>query len=83
MRASDLVPSNAVYLRAATSPATGMELRFAGLPGRQYSVQFTQNLSAGWTELARVTAQSPSGFIDYAHTTAPPGLGFYRCLPAQ
>jgi subtilisin-like proprotein convertase family protein len=77
------VPSNAIYLRPAAPPASGMEMRFSGLPGRQYSVQFTQALSDPWSELARVNGLSSSGFVDFVHTNAPSGSGFYRCLPAQ
>lgn len=77
------IPSNAIYLRPAASPVSGMEMRFSGLPGRQYSVQFTQALSDPWSELARITGLSGSGFVDFVHTNAPAGSGFYRCLPAQ
>jgi hypothetical protein len=83
VRTSDLIPSNAVYLRPVASPATGMEMRFSGIGGRSYSVQFTETIGSGWTELSRQTAQAGSGFIDFVHTTPPPGSGFYRCLPAN
>ncbi len=83
VRAASQIPVNLVFLRLATSPATGMDLRFAGLPGRSYSVQFSADLTGPWTELARVTATSGSGFVDHSHPTAPSGAGFYRCLPAQ
>lgn len=83
VRETSGIPSNAIFLRPATSPATGMEMRFSGLPGRQYSVQFTQALSDPWSELARITGLSGSGFVDFVHTNAPDGSGFYRCLPAQ
>lgn len=83
VRAASQIPSNLVYLRGVPSPSVGMELRFAGLPGRAYSVQFSPNLNGPWTELARVVAASGSGFIDYLHADAPTGIGFYRTLPAQ
>lgn len=83
VRTSDLIPSNAVYLRPVASPGTGMEMRFSGIAGRAYSVQFTETIGSGWTELSRQTAQAGSGFIDFVHTTPPPGSGFYRCLPAN
>jgi hypothetical protein len=83
VRTSDLIPSNAVYLRPVASPGTGMEMRFSGIGGRAYSVQFTETIGSGWTELSRQTAQAGSGFIDFVHTTPPPGSGFYRCLPAN
>lgn len=83
VRAASQIPSNLVYLRGVPTPSVGMELRFAGLPGRAYSVQFSPNLNGPWTELARVTAASGSGFIDYLHADAPTGIGFYRTLPAQ
>jgi len=83
VRASSQIPVNLVFLRPATAPATGMDLRFAGLPGRSYSVQFSPDLTGPWAELARVSAATGSGFIDHSHSTAPSGAGFYRCLPAQ
>jgi hypothetical protein len=83
VRTSDLIPSNAVYLRPVASPGTGMEMRFSGIAGRAYSVQFTETIGSGWTELSRQTAQAGSGFIDFVHTTPPPVNGFYRCLPAN
>jgi len=83
VRASTLIPSNGVYLRPAASPGTGMEMRFAGLPGRSYSVQFSTVLTGPWIEQVRLTAVAGSGFIDFTHAAAPSGSGFYRCLPAQ
>ncbi len=83
VRTSDLIPSNAVYIRPVASPGTGMAMRFSGIGGRAYSVQFTETIGSGWTELSRQTAQAGSGFIDFVHTTPPPGRGFYRCLPAN
>ena len=65
------------------APGTGMEMRFSGIAGRSYSVQFTEAIGTGWTELTRLTAQSGSGFLDYTHANPPPGNGFYRCLPAN
>ncbi len=83
VRASTLIPSNVVYLRPAALPGTGMEMRFSGLPGRSYSVQFSTALTGPWNEQVRLTALAGSGFIDFTHATAPSGSGFYRCLPAQ
>ena len=83
VRTSDLIPSNAVYLRPMASPGTGIEMRFSGISGRSYSVQFTESIGSGWTELSRQTAQAGSGLNDFVHTTPPPGNGFYRCLPAN
>lgn len=83
VRTSDLIPSNAVFIRAVASPGTGMEMRFSGIAGRSYSVQFTEAIGTGWTELTRLTAQPGSGFLDYTHANPPPGNGFYRCLPAN
>jgi hypothetical protein len=83
VRTSDLIPSNAVFIRPVASPGTGMEMRFSGIAGRSYSVQFTEAIGTGWTELTRLTAQPGSGFLDYTHANPPPGNGFYRCLPAN
>lgn len=83
VRTSDAIPSNAVYLRPAAAPLSGMEMRFAGIAGRSYSVQFTTELGTGWTELARLVAKPGSGFIDHVHAAPPDGAGFYRCLPAN
>ncbi len=83
VRASSQIPVNLVFLRPAAAPASGMDLRFVGLPGRPYSVQFSADLSGPWTELARVAATAGSGFVDHAHAAAPSESGFYRCLPAQ
>src|SRR5690625_1105877 len=41
-------------------PATGghVRIRFAGVPGRTYEIQATENLADGWQELGTVTADS-------------------------
>jgi subtilisin-like proprotein convertase family protein len=83
VRPQEGIPVNLVYLRPAANPDTGYIMRFSGLPGRSYSIQFTASLAAGWTEIARVTAQANTGFVDHHDPSAPSDIGFYRCIPAQ
>lgn len=57
--------------------AEGLEIRFLGIPGRQYAVQTTSNLLGGeWTTQATLRAGT-SGQILFVDTSGEPGR-FYR-----
>ena len=55
-----------------------VNLKFAGIPGRNYQIQHTTSLppTASWTPLATVTANS-SGFVIYTHIS-PPSPSYWR-----
>lgn len=59
--------------------ADGLEIRFLGIPGRQYAVQTTSNLLGGdWTTRATLRAGS-SGQILFVDNSGEPGR-FYRTV---
>ncbi|MFM1767989.1 MAG: hypothetical protein RJA22_518 [Verrucomicrobiota bacterium] len=56
----------------------GIQVRFAGIPGRSYQIQRSTDL-VNWNTLQIETA-APYGVIQYLDTAPPPGAGFYRTL---
>ncbi len=59
--------------------AGGLEIRFLGIPGRQYAVQTTSNLLGGeWTTQTTLRAGA-SGQILFVDTSGEPGR-FYRTV---
>ena len=52
------------------------EVRFHGIPGRQYRVQRSTDLST-WTDLGTITA-STNGEVSHTDTSPPQGSAFYR-----
>jgi hypothetical protein len=60
--------------------ASGVLVRFAGIPGRSYQVQRSVDLVT-WNTVQTVTA-APYGIIDYVDTAPPPGFAAYRTQAA-
>jgi hypothetical protein len=55
-----------------------VRIRFAGIPGRDYDVQATDDLQSGiWTRLGNVTI-GPMGFVEFVEENVPEGNRYYR-----
>lgn len=55
----------------------GLELRFVGIPERQYEVQTTETLGTAWSTLDSVII-GPMGYVDYLDTSFTNQNRFYR-----
>jgi hypothetical protein len=56
----------------------GFLVRFAGIPGREYDLQRSGDLST-WNTLTTLTAPL-HGIMEYEDTNPPPGAAFYRTV---
>jgi autotransporter-associated beta strand protein/parallel beta-helix repeat protein len=56
----------------------GVKVRFAGIPGRSYSLERSTNLVV-WSQISTVTAPE-DGVIEFLDTMPPGGMGFYRVV---
>jgi len=57
-------------------PGGHVGIAFQGIPGRQYQIQRSTNLST-WTTIATVTAAS-NGAVEFTDEDPPDPSGFYR-----
>jgi hypothetical protein len=57
----------------------GIELQFAGIPGRLYRIQRATSATGPWSDLANLTAPI-YGIINFVDTNPPPGMAFYRTV---
>ncbi|MBX3745405.1 MAG: cadherin-like domain-containing protein [Verrucomicrobiae bacterium] len=60
----------------------GFLIRFAGIPGVAYQVQWSDNVNGPWLPLGDPATADAQGRIEVEDTTAPqPNLRFYRIIP--
>jgi hypothetical protein len=76
VRDSDSISANTA--RIAPS-AGGFLIRFVGIPGVNYQLQWADGVSGPWNNLGSVTTATTLGIIEVEDTTAPqPNTRFYR-----
>ena len=66
----------------AQKSAHGLRLRFSGIPGRGYRVEWASQVTGSWSILTNIVA-GPGGLTDCEDDNMPPGQGFYRVLWEQ
>ncbi len=66
-----------------TPVAGGFRIRFAGIPGVAYAIQWADGATGPWSFLTTSVAATGLGIVEFEDTTAPtPNARFYRVIPA-
>jgi hypothetical protein len=76
VRPSDGPSANMLPLQPS---GNGFLVRFAGIPGRTYTLQRATALSGPWSTVASVTA-GDDGLASFTDPNPPPGTAFYRTV---